>query len=78
MVREKSTSLEKMEEIMEKSRAKSFPRWAFLLLSIGGFWASGIYLGKISIEGASTGYLIPMICFGVLGVIMVWGALSEG
>jgi hypothetical protein len=63
---------------MENSRAKSLPRWMSLLLSIGGAWASGIYLGKISIEGASTGNLIPMICFGVLGAIIVWGALSEG
>jgi hypothetical protein len=49
----------------------------FLLLSIGGAWASGIYLGKITIKGASTGFLIPMICFGVMGLIMVWGVLSE-
>lgn len=49
----------------------------FLMLSIGGAWASGIYLGKITIEGTSTGLLIPMICFGVMGLIMAWGALSE-
>ena len=62
---------------MEKSSVKVPPRWMFLLLSIGGAWASGIYLGKISIEGASTGHLIPMICFGVLSAITVWGALAE-
>jgi hypothetical protein len=49
----------------------------FLFLSVGGGWASGIYLGKISIEGASTGLLIPMIGFGVMGLIMAWGVLSE-
>jgi hypothetical protein len=49
----------------------------FLLLSVGGGWASGIYLGKITIEGTSTGLLIPMISFGVMGLIMAWGALSE-
>ena len=62
---------------MEKSRVRTPPRLMFLLLSIGGVWASGIYLGKITIEGASTGLLIPMICFGVMGLIMVWGAISE-
>jgi hypothetical protein len=62
---------------MEKSRNRIPPRWMFLLLSIGGAWASGIYLGKISIEGASTALLIPMIGFAALGLIMAWGALSE-
>jgi hypothetical protein len=49
----------------------------FLFLSVGGGWASGIYLGKITIEGASTVLLIPMIGFGVMGLIMTWGVLSE-
>jgi hypothetical protein len=62
---------------MEKSRVRTPARWIFLLLSIGSAWASGIYLGKITIKGASTGFLIPMICFGVMGLIMVWGAISE-
>ncbi len=62
---------------MEKSRVRIPPRWMFLFLSVGGGWASGIYLGKISIEGASTGLLIPMISFGVMSMIMAWGALSE-
>jgi hypothetical protein len=62
---------------MEKSRVRTPPRWMFLLLSIGGAWASGIYLGKITIEGASTGLLIPMICFGVMGLIMAWGAYAD-
>jgi hypothetical protein len=48
-----------------------------LFLSVGGAWASGIYLGKITIEGASTGLLIPTIGFGVMGLIMAWGALSK-
>jgi len=61
---------------MEKSRARIPPRWIFLLPSVGGTWASGIYLGKITIEGASTGLLIPMISFGVMSLIMVWGAYA--
>lgn len=62
---------------MEKSRVRSLPRWTFLLLCIGGSWASGIYLGKITIEGATTEFLIPMICFGIMGLIMAFGAVSE-
>ncbi|HEY45161.1 MAG TPA: hypothetical protein G4O14_00105 [Anaerolineae bacterium] len=61
---------------MEKSRSRIPPRWMFLLLSVGGAWASGIYLGKITVEGALTGLLIPMISFGVMGLIMAWGAVS--
>lgn len=62
---------------MENSRVKVLPRRMFLLLSIGGAWASGIYLGKVTIEGSLTGNLVPMISFGLLGLIMVFGALSE-
>ena len=66
-----------MEEFMERNRAKALPRWIFTLLSIGGAWASGIYLGKMTVEGASTVHLIPTICFGVMGLILAWGALRE-
>ena len=62
---------------MERKRAKAVPRWIFILLSIGGAWASGIYLGKITIEGASTGLLVPVIGFGLMGFLMAWGALTE-
>ena len=60
---------------MEKGRSRIPPLWMFLLLSIGGAWASGIYLGKITVEGALTGLLIPAICFGVMGLITARGAL---
>ena len=65
-----------MEEIMEESRSRIPPQWMYTLLSIGGAWASGIYLGKITVEGVMTGLLIPMIIFGVMGLIMAWGGLS--
>lgn len=61
---------------MKKAHAMALPRWIFTLLAIGGAWASGIYLGKISIVGASTGLLLPLIGFGVMGLIMAWGALA--
>jgi hypothetical protein len=62
---------------MEESRIRIPPRWMFLFLSVGGAWASGIYLGKLTIEGSSTGLLIPMISFGVMSLLMIWGTLSE-
>ena len=62
---------------MEKNRGRIPPRWMFLLLSVGGAWASGIYLGKITIEGASTGLLVPMIGFGVVGLVMAWGSVAK-
>jgi hypothetical protein len=62
---------------MEKSQVKALPRWIFTLLAIGGAWASGVYLGKITIEGASSGLLIPVVGFGLMAVLMAWGALAE-
>jgi len=62
---------------MEKSRVRTPPRWMYLLLSIGGAWASGIYLGKASIEGLSGASWVPIIGFGVLSLLMAWGALSD-
>jgi len=62
---------------MEKKQAKALPRWIFTLLAIGGAWASGIYLGKITIEGVSTGLLIPVVGFGIMVFLMAWGALAE-
>ena len=62
---------------MKKTQVRTLPRWVFTLLAIGGAWASGIYLGKITIEGASTGLLILVIGFGLMGFLMAWGALAE-
>jgi len=62
---------------MEKSRIRIPPRWMFLLLSVGGAWASGIYLGKLTLEGSSSALLVRIIGFGVLGLIMAWGELRQ-
>jgi hypothetical protein len=65
-----------MEVTMEKKKVAAFPRWMFVLLAIGGAWASGIYVGKASVTGFSVGSLIPEIAFGVMSLIMAWGALA--
>jgi hypothetical protein len=48
----------------------------FMLLSIGGAWASGIYVGKTTVTGFSVGSLIPEIAFGGMSLLMAWGALA--
>jgi hypothetical protein len=65
-----------LEETMENDQTQTLPRWMFLLLTIGGAWASGIYLGKMTIAGISTGLLIPTLLFGAMALIMAWGAYA--
>jgi hypothetical protein len=62
---------------MEKTSVKALPHWLFTLLAIGGAWASGIYLGKITIEGILIDLLIPVIGFGIMAFLMTWGALAK-
>ena len=62
---------------MERNRNRSFPRWLFAILAIGGLIASGIYIGIISVEGLSGIRVMQAIGFGVLGLLMFWGALSR-
>ena len=61
---------------MKTSEVHTLPRWMFLFLSVGGAWASGIYLGKLTTEGTTTGLLLPLVGFAVMGLLMAWGALS--
>jgi hypothetical protein len=60
---------------MQDSKKRSFPRWLFAILAIGGLVAAGIYLGIISVEGVTSGRLIQAAAFGLLGLTMFWGAL---
>ena len=50
------------------------PRWVFAVIAVGALVASGIYLGIMSVEGPSTGDLVRAVVFGVLGLVMLWGA----
>ena len=63
---------------MSASRTRTVPRWLFLFLAVGGAWASGIYLGKMTVEGPSAAGFVPLIGFAVMGLLMAWGALSAG
>ncbi len=54
-----------------------FPRWGFALLAAGGFWASGLYAGIARAGDASTKVLVGAIGFGLMGLAMLWGAVSR-
>jgi hypothetical protein len=50
------------------------PRWLFAILAVGGLLASGIYLGIMRLDGASTGNIVRAALFGVFGLLMLLGA----
>ncbi len=62
---------------MGTGRARPLPRWVFVILSIGGGWASGIYLGQLSVEGVSGATLALTIGFGVMSLLMAWGGVES-
>jgi hypothetical protein len=47
------------------------------MLAIGGLMASGVYIGIISAEGFSNLRLAQAVGFGILGLIMFWGAVHQ-
>ena len=62
---------------MTNTEKHSFPRWIFAVIASGGLMASGIYLGIISVEGVTSIRLVEAIGFGLLGLIMFWGAIQR-
>ena len=50
------------------------PWWVFAVIAVGALLACGTYLGIMSVEGPSTGHLVRAVVFGVLGLVMLWGA----
>ncbi len=61
---------------MDQNKKQNFPRWLFAILAVGGLLASGIYLGIISIEGYTVLRLAQTVGFGIMGLLMFWGAYS--
>jgi hypothetical protein len=62
---------------MEKTRKGSFPKWIFAILAIGGLLASGIFLGIMTIEGFTNMRLAQTVGFGLMGLLMFWGAIQR-
>jgi hypothetical protein len=54
------------------------PRWMYLGLTIGGAWASGLYLGQATQTGFSTDLILRTALFGLFSLLMAWGALRSG
>ena len=50
------------------------PWWLFAIIAVGALLASGIHLGIMSVEGLAGIRLVQAVGFGVLGLIMLWGA----
>jgi hypothetical protein len=61
---------------MEKSEKQAFPRWLFAVIAIGGLLASGIYMGIMSVEGFTNMRLVQTVGYGLLGLVMFWGAIQ--
>jgi len=65
-----------MEMKMNKTKLE-FPRWIFAVIAIGGLLASGLFLGIMSVEGYNFLRLAQALGFGVVGLVMFWGAYSR-
>ncbi|MGD8967957.1 MAG: hypothetical protein PVI07_10660 [Anaerolineae bacterium] len=50
------------------------PGWLFAVIAVGALLASGIYLGIMSVEGFAGPRIAQAAGFGLLGLIMLWGA----
>ena len=53
------------------------PWWLFGGISIGALVATGIYVGIMSVGGTTGGRLAAAAGFGLLGLIMFWGATQR-
>jgi hypothetical protein len=61
---------------MKENVQQTFPRWIFALIAIGGLMASGIFLGIMSVEGFAGIRIAQAAGFGIMALIMLWGAFQ--
>lgn len=62
---------------MKENKQQSFPWWLFAIIAIGGLLASGVYLGIMSVEGFAGMRIAQAAGYGVMGLIMFWGAIQR-
>lgn len=53
---------------------RTLPGWLFAVLAAGGLLASGLYIGRIRLEGPTPAHLARSVGFGVFGLLMLYGA----
>lgn len=51
-----------------------FPWWLFAVIAAGALWASGVYVGVMSVDGSTGVRMLKAVGFGVIGLVMLWGA----
>jgi len=62
---------------MKQKEKLTFPSWMFAVLAIGGFLASGIFIGIMSIEEFTAMRFSQAAGFGIMGLVMFWGAIKR-
>jgi hypothetical protein len=63
--------------MMKKTGKSAFPKWLFAIIAIGGLVACGIFLGIMSVEGVTGMRLVQTAGFGIMGLLMFWGAIQS-
>ncbi|MGD8399170.1 MAG: hypothetical protein PVG11_09965 [Anaerolineae bacterium] len=53
------------------------PWWLFAIVAIGALLASGVHLGIMSSQGITGMRTLQAAGFGVLGLVMFWGAIHR-
>lgn len=48
------------------------PRWVYFILGVGALLASGLFLGIARTEGFTTGGILRIVLFGLLGILWVF------
>ena len=48
------------------------PRWLFFILGVGALLASGIFIGIARTSGLTTGGIVRIVLFGLLGIRWVF------
>jgi hypothetical protein len=62
---------------MKAHAGRGMPRWLFAVVAAGALLASGLYIGMIRMQGPTAPHLARVIGFGVLGIIMLYGATAK-
>jgi hypothetical protein len=57
-----------------RTMSNRVPWWLFATIAAGALLASGIYLGIMSVEGFAGVRIAQAAGFGLLGLLMLWGA----